>query len=59
MVTAVCSHSLPEEEEDLYKTEYIEEWKAVFLLEFHRLVVSQLVTCDADCVWMSASDGRD
>ena len=43
MVAAVCSHSLPKEEEDLHETESVpfpsddEEWKA----EFHRLVVSQ------------------
>ena len=45
MVTAVCSRSLPKEEEDLDEKESIpsefknEEWKE--MLEFHPLVMSQ------------------
>ena len=66
MVTAICFHSLPKEEEDLHQTESIPiasglddgEWKPVFLVESHCLVMSHSVeTCGADnSMWMEASD---
>ena len=65
MVTAICSCSLPKEEEDLHQTEsipvpsglYDGERKPVFLLKFHRLVRSHTVeTCGAVSMWMETSD---
>ena len=65
MVAAICTHSMPKEEEDLHHKESIPvpsglddgEWKPMFLVEFHRLVKSHTVeTCGADSMWMEASD---
>ena len=61
MVAAICSHSLPKEEEDLHETESVpvpsddEEWKAVF----HCLVASQNSNFRSTHVCMEATDGTD